>query len=382
LLGGNYRVWRPLFGQQLQLVERVARVLSLSHRILSYNTYSLRNYCLLSKKCTVHRRNQETKSRSKDGHKHPFGKVHYSRYNTNDDCRCDRLQSTEKMIGNFFCLKPSHSLRRQLLLSFGSSALLTLMVVVVVACTSAKIACDIVKGSADELLRDQVIRRLVNNSLYVAETFQGYMENIEGSVQLIVEYVENRIVGYPEAGWEEDKFVPFLDMETNASKYPLQSTPLKLDWEVETNIIVSNGEEHLLERSVWLQGLPPGVLASTPSFFIQGSCDPSETDPASLKYAKNCTEASNDVRTGGNKVPTNTSYSLYEKAADIGLILKAVFESTPDIALAGVYFHNSGAGSMVQYPGHVWGTLSSREYVSDGCDWMRSVAAEEREDSH
>jgi len=270
------------------------------------------------------------------------------------------------------CLKPTYSLRQQLLLSFGSASLLTLVIVVTVACICSQIAGETVKAHSEDLLRAQVVRRVVVNSRYVAETFSAYIENLEGTVQLLTEMTEDRIVGYPGPGWEEDEFVPFKDMDTNTNKYPLDSPFLPLDWAIDANINLENIEEHLQERKEWATFRYHETKSSTASYFMQGACDPSESNTNSITYFENCTDANNDWETGGVLQPTNTSKGLYKKSADLGVLLKPIFESQAELSMSGVYFKNSGAGSMVQYPGNVWGAFNI-PYISDGCDWMRNI---------
>lgn len=271
------------------------------------------------------------------------------------------------------CLKPTYSLRQQLMLSFGSASLLTLVIVVTVACICSNITGETVKDHTEDLLRAQVVRRLQVNSRSVAETFSAYIENLEGSVQLMTEMTQDRIVGYPRPGWEEDELVPFRNMETNSNKYPLNSPLIPMEWDIDVNINTENSKEHLQERAEWAQlGYFPPQSSSTASYFMQGVCDPSETNANSVTYYENCTDANNDWETGGVLQPTNTSSGLYKKAADLGVLLKPIFEAQAELSMSGVYFKNSGAGSMVQYPGNVWGA-TSRPYVSDGCEWMREI---------
>jgi hypothetical protein len=237
-----------------------------------------------------------------------------------------------------------------------------------VACLSSIQTGNIVKDQSGDLLRQQIKDRLSSNSRYVAEAFEGYLDGMHGTVQIISELVRDRIVGYPNAGWETDQYVPFRDMITNRNRYPLQSSSLiSLDWNVTPNVNPSNAAEHFPGRPSLLQITTP--MASTPTYFFQGSCDPDENNVTSPKYFPNCTEANNNINTGGSVRPTESHGALYEKAADIGVLLKAVFEAQYDISLAGFYFKNQGAGSIVSYPGHIWGTLNE-PYVSSGCKWM------------
>lgn len=267
------------------------------------------------------------------------------------------------------CLKPSYSLRQQLLLSFGSTALIALTIVVAMAVICSNIAGNIVTSRSGQGLTEQVKTRLVKDSRFVAESLSSYMQNLEGTVQLMAEVVKDRIVGFPEAGWQEDKFVPFRDRDTGTNKYPLKSPSLRMDFEIDRNINENNSFEHVQERDVWVPFLPP-VSSANASFFMQGVCDPSVADPGALTYYVNCSVANNDVETGGVIQPTSTNKGLYEKAGDIGILLKPLFESQAEILRAGVYFVNSGAGSLVHFPGNVRnGSLAP--YTSLGCEWMR-----------
>lgn len=255
------------------------------------------------------------------------------------------------------------------MLSFGSAALLTLLIVATVAAVCVSIAGNTVSSGAEDLLRDQVMRRLVHNIRFESQTLYSYMYSMEGAVQLVVELVQDRIVGYPDAGWEQDEFVPFFDRVTETNMYPLKSTPLRMDWDIDRNMNDSNIDEHLQERATGSREVV-SFLSSLPSYFMQGVCDPNEIDASAPTYFANCSSANNDYLTGGVIAPSPTSKGLYEKAADLGVLLKPIYEASPDITSIGIYFFNSGAGSMVQYPGSMV-TVTSRSYVSEGCDWMR-----------
>jgi hypothetical protein len=268
------------------------------------------------------------------------------------------------------CLKSSYSLRRQLLLSFGASAILTLSIVVALASISSHLAGQRVRGQADEVMRSQVIQNLVQSSEFEADIFTAYMNSLEGHVQIMVEATRERIAGYPDEGYEDDRHVPFPDMVSGSNKYPLKSPPAPLDWDINVNVNPSNAEEHLQERAIF--ALMYQISSESASYFIQGACDPAETNSSSLRYYPNCTEANNDIETGGVLAPTNTSKWIHEKAADLVVFLKPLFESNPVVILNGVYFHNSGAGATIEYPGNV--REGNRDpYVSDGCDWMREI---------
>lgn len=242
-----------------------------------------------------------------------------------------------------------------------------LTVVILVAVLCARLASDAVQFVADVPMRDRIVKELQRNSHFEAQALSAYFNNIEGTVQLMAEIVKDRISGYPEPGWEEDLYVPFLDRETSTNKYPLDSPDLVLDWDVTANVNESNADEHVQEvRKKWI-GFAPASTASA-SYFMQGSCDPSETDETSSRYYENCTTANSNVRTGGVVKPTTTNYGLWKKGADIGLLLKPLYETQEEVVVMAVYFQNSGAGSFISFPGLVRDGQDT--FTSHGCQWM------------
>jgi hypothetical protein len=184
------------------------------------------------------------------------------------------------------------------------------------------------------------------------------------------EFVMDRIAGYPLKGWENDTYVPFLDMDTGTRRYPLNVTPAPLEWDIWLNVDSANAQENAQERSAWVQYFP--VSTASGGYFMQGACDPNATDPTSWAYYPNCTDANNDVSTGGVVQPTPTNQGLQAKSGDLSVYFKALFESKQDALLFGAYFHNSGAGSYVNYPGNIRDGTSG-PYVSIGCDWMNQT---------
>ena len=132
---------------------------------------------------------------------------------------------------------------------------------------------------------------------------------------------------------------------------------------------VDNGFEHIQERAPWAAVLP--MSTSTPTFFFPGICDPT-ADEGTFSHHPNCSEASNDLDTGGTIFPSNETRLLFEKASDIGVLLKPIYESNQDIVFAGVYFRNQGAGAGVVFPG-VMRDSRSAPYRSSGCDWMNNL---------
>ena len=169
----------------------------------------------------------------------------------------------------------------------------------------------------------------------------------------MAEATKDRFVGYPSlVGWEDDEHVPFPDILSGRNVFPLDGEALPLEWDVTTNFDASNAEQHLPQRPLaWYS--PNRTLVSTENaaYFMQGGCDPSVTDTSSPVYYPNCTSANNDVYRGGVVRPTATNFFIWDKAKDMGWIFKALFEIHTDVKSMGVFFANSGAGSVAQYPG-------------------------------
>jgi hypothetical protein len=265
------------------------------------------------------------------------------------------------------CLKPHYSLRYQLFISYGITSAIAIGVVMLVATLTAKYTGDCVTNEARDLLEGQVINNTRDSSENAADTLSKKIEHLEGVASLMVEFVSDRIVGYPKKGWETDRHVPFFDSLSGKNVYPLLSDPLPPDWNITVNVNETNSQEHVQNRLKWYSNF------STKSavYRVQGQCNPSETDATSPTYYKNCTEANNDVLTGGVLQPTDTNQYLAEKAADLAIFLKPIYETHTDIKTVGIYFANSGAGSSLAYPGQVINGTSTFESI--GCDWMRAI---------
>lgn len=241
---------------------------------------------------------------------------------------------------------------------------------VATACITGFIAGGHVRRSANDALKKQVEQRLIKNSHMVSRTVATYFENIEGLLAIMAEAVQDRIVGYPEPGWEEDLYVPFKDRETGRNRYPLKAKPVRLDWQVKANINKSNADEHYPGRP----HLYPDVYefaSSEPDYFMPGTCDPLETNPSSKNYLPNCTDINNDVKAGGI-FPTPTHGGLIEKAADLAVILKSTFESNSEVSSTGFVFFNSGMSTFFTYPG-ANAADNLIDYESEGCEWMREI---------
>lgn len=171
-------------------------------------------------------------------------------------------------------------------------------------------------------------------------------------------------------GYADDTYVPFYDTITDTNVYPLQSSPLPLDWNLTSNINVENALFHLGQsRLLWYDYSEVSTAHAT--FFFQGQCDPGEANIYAKKYYPSCTDANNNVTTGGVVQPTVTNKVLAEKSADLQALLKPLYEQHEDVKLIGVYFANSGAGASVSFPGTI--IDSTVNYTSVGCDWMAAI---------
>jgi len=277
-----------------------------------------------------------------------------------------------KLLQSTF-LKPQYSLRRQLLVTFGSTAFLTIALAVLLATLTARLAGKIVQEDARDSLRKQVIRNIRSTSTYVADVIERRLSNLEGAAALQAEIVRDRIVGYPSSGWEDDLHVPFFDTLSQRNVYPIEGNPLPRDWSVTIGALnESMAEENLQERFdlVKIYGIF-GFNTSTAIYRFQGNCDPDETDPSSAAYYPDCKDANNDVVTGGVVRPVETTKYLAQKAAEIGILMKPIWESHPEILLLSVGFHNSGAGSEVSFPAYT--AIGTAQYISQGCEWMRKI---------
>jgi HAMP domain-containing protein len=261
--------------------------------------------------------------------------------------------------------------------------------VILLTIVSAFVAARIFNEKAvNPLVQEQVNRTLATASARVAETFDAYMTTVEGTVQILVEAIQDRIVGYPSPGWENDEFVPFVDMDYNGSNgtaeedpnyllgrraYPLNVKPPPLEWEQHPNINTENAFENLQERVDWVsKEYFHHASTASASYFMQGACDPIETDPESDVFFPNCTAEHNNVATGGVIRPTATNYHLWRKSGDLGVFMKALFEAQPEALFVMIAFFNDGAGSLVTFPGNpIHG--NNQPYVSAGCEWMRKI---------
>ncbi|CAJ1956141.1 unnamed protein product [Cylindrotheca closterium] len=305
------------------------------------------------------------------------------------------------------CLKTSNTLRRQLFSTFGSAALFSLALVVIAAGLSIYSAGEIVKEHSSNLMTNHVVDALKTSSRLMAEKLTARLSEVDSSVQLMVESVQDRIVGYPTLeGWDECKYVPFVDSETGNRKYPLAMPPVPMDWNISyTNMLTSSdgesGEAYEAHDSQYNRTrnqlgnrLPYYRVTSerielsvdVASYHFLGSCD-RNADPTSLDWVQGCvewqTENDNNQTIGGTHYPPPTHSGLYQSTGDLSVFMKPLFESRLDALRINVYLVNSGAGATLSYPASRVTPMSNFKqkqigedglfYISNGCEWMRDI---------
>lgn len=191
-------------------------------------------------------------------------------------------------------------------------------------------------------------------------------------VNWMEEVGRDRFAGYPTA--EDDSQTPFFDTLSENNIYPFKVNPLPLDWDYRHtpnemgNVNEETQVEHVQGRYPIYAGMPR--LSTTGACFImQKACDPRVTDPSSTVYYPNCTEANNDITTGGVQ-PSPTNEQVYRKGAELSPFLKAFYEYHQDLMSIGYYLPNSGSGASVFFPHYELDYTGT--WVSVGCEWMRA----------
>ena len=271
-------------------------------------------------------------------------------------------------------LNPSYSLRKQMLLTFGSVSALTILTVMIVAIIASILTGNSIKAESQANVETWVKQSLGTTARYVAETISPRLMPND-LVQILYEITRDRFAGYPTV--EDDSATPFFDVRSQTNVYPLRNPPLPLDWDFRHtpdervgNVNAMNYAEHVQDRWPWYS-LFPRLSTESAMYSMQGACDPRSTDPTAMEYYPNCTDDNNDLSTGGVIAPSPTSAQVARKAADLSPFLKALFEYHQDIMDMGLYFGNSGAGSGILFPHYELNSTSS--YTSIGCDWMRTL---------
>jgi hypothetical protein len=265
------------------------------------------------------------------------------------------------------CLSPKKSLRTQLFSSFGIAAFLSLFVVVLSSCIAIKTSGEDVKQYSRDLMTEQVQQSLLRSGELVAEKYSSRIASVEGTLQILVEAVRDRIVGYPtEEGWDEGNHVPFrdyyfdIDSTRQEFKYPLSQPPIPLDW-----MIKREAESELIDSRILL--FKDMLLSTeTAAYHFPGICDLSaNTNPLV------CTEQHNNVTTGGI-FPSITHEGLYKATGDIAVFMKPLYEADPELLQLQLMFYNGGAGSTLKFPAGPVAPLK-KTYVSRGCDWITGL---------
>jgi hypothetical protein len=262
------------------------------------------------------------------------------------------------------CLRPGYSLRTQLMLSFGTINAITVTIVVAVCIIVIVLAGENIKATNEESFQNLGRESQGRTATYLADVLYQRMFPFD-VVDITVEATQDRFSGYPN---DSDDEVPFLDMDSQTRKYPVFGQPMPLEWQLKPNVNEDNYEEHLQKRKFY-RNRP--VSTANAAFLVQGICDPSVTDPTADEFWPNCTDANNDMATGGVVAPSPTTEQIYRKGKDLVPLLKALFESREGIRDIGIYFSNSGAGASITYPHYAVNKSSS--YISAGCDWMKEA---------
>ena len=266
------------------------------------------------------------------------------------------------------CLRSKFPVRTQMMLSFGLISALVLLLVTITGVALSFRVSNMSKLSWYKIIQESSREKAGSTSRYVADALTP-MTPI-GTVDILQEAVRDRFVGYPDhPDYEEDLLVPFPDIESGTNKYPIDFPPLKLDWQLVPNVNSSSQDEHTQGRWAWYSN--SSRLSMAGAFYsMQGTCDPSETNAGHINFYPNCTDANNNITTGGVIMPTTTNMQIYHKAKDLQIFLKPLYEYSNLIKTVGVYFANGGAGSSMVFPHlEINPTLS---YTSIGCDWMES----------
>jgi hypothetical protein len=220
-------------------------------------------------------------------------------------------------------------------------------------------------------MRSQVQRSLLRSSELLAEKFGSRLDTADATVQILVEAVRDRIVGYPSIeGWQDGMHVPFEDyyyaradeLGNNRSagqryRYPLQEPPAPLDWDV-----VPDGLMETTDPSDVRVREFAGLLSTrSGSYHMPGSCNPSLD-------RLNCSPQHSNVTTGG-MLPTESHDGLYRATGDLTVFMKPLYEADPELLKIQILFVNQGAGSTLQYPAGTIPPLMDT-YTSQGCEWM------------
>jgi HAMP domain-containing protein len=262
------------------------------------------------------------------------------------------------------CLRPTFTLRTQMMLSFGTINVVTITLVVAICVALSVYAGDNVKTDTEEMVTVLTTTSHRLRSRYLSELLSEQLFLVE-PVKLLYEATRDRFEGYPNPS---DDSVPFVDLETGRNKYPIVGKPMPLEWDVNPTITGESLDEFLANRRKIFENRTVDVFNA--AFMVQGVCDPKETDPTVPSYWPGCTDANNNITTGGVIAPTSIAESIYRKGSDLVPLMRSIFEGRDEIMDLGLYFANDGAGAYINYPQY---GLDIYSYSSTGCDWLLST---------
>mmetsp|Transcript_30884 Transcript_30884/g.92555 ORF Transcript_30884/g.92555 Transcript_30884/m.92555 type:complete len:1871 (-) Transcript_30884:814-6426(-) len=285
-----------------------------------------------------------------------------------DDVMHYEGKSTVRDVLQQTCLRPDYSLRKQLMLSFGTVSAVTMIFVMVTSIAVTISAGNRIEDASKESLESWVQDKASSSARYVSDAFTTLLPG--DVIDIMHEAIQDRFVGYPTAQFDRDELVPFEDMDTGRRVYPINAKNLSLDWNFPFRVTESNHHEHIQNRWSYYSDLPGGISTAGSLFHMQGACNPADV-PGGRKYLINCTDANNDPTSGGAIVPVSTTAKIYSKAKDLDPIFKAIYESTPSLSDLGIFFANSGAGASVAFPQYEIDHTAS--YTSMGCEWLKET---------
>ena len=275
-----------------------------------------------------------------------------------------------KWFGFLRKAKNKRSLKTQLFSSFGFAAFVSLFLVVISSCfviwNSGKKLID----RSQNLMVDQVENRLLSSSeLFV---YAGRARYVEETLEILVESVRDRLVGYPTMeGWETGKYVPFESEGPYKRRvYPLDQPPVPLDWQISRDIDVDGIDHPLLDQR--LKDYPTAISSTkTAHYRISGQIEQNRMtgiDP--LSDHNNNSSTADLLRNDG----------IYKASGDLSVILKASYEMIPEALTVEIQFFNGGTGSILQFPATAAAAMedsASDDFddflKSEGCEWMTTL---------
>jgi hypothetical protein len=271
-------------------------------------------------------------------------------------------RNMEDEIARKCCLNPRFTLKTQMMISFGSVNIIIILLVVFICVGMTQW----IGMETNRLVRknfDETINRAMQlNGKYLPDSFNSAL-NMNYKVDLVHDVIQDRFEGYPNPS--DDK-VPFFDMETSTNIYPIIGEPMPIRWDVQNNTNEDNYEEFVDSRWKYFKNI--SVDTTNAGFSFQGSCDPSETNSSGLSYGPNCTDANNNIQTGGIVAPSEVTEMYHRKGSDLVPILRALFETREQVREIHISFLNNGAGATIVYPQYA--RNHQLNYISDGCEWL------------